>query len=195
MAVAKKRTDEAIEGALTPHRAAQMVEKARWAAASFATYRRAEVLAITRAVAEAAAASARKYADWAVEETGFGNADHKEIKNRLCSTGLYEHYKNENFTDFRIDPDRKIVEIPKPAGVIFALTPSTNPVSSVFYKAIIALLTRNAIVFSPHPYAKACCADAARLIGAAAASAGAPDGVVQVIDEPSLPLIDAIMKS
>ncbi len=88
-----------------------------------------EVLSIARAVAEAAAASARKYAEWAVEETGFGNADHKEIKNRLCSTGLYEHYKDENFTDFRIDPDTKMVEMPKPAGVIFALTPSTNPVS------------------------------------------------------------------
>ena len=55
------------------------------------------------------------------------------------------------------------MEIPKPAGVIFALTPSTNPVCSVFYKAILALLTRNAIVITPHPYAKACCADAARL--------------------------------
>ena len=100
-----------------------------------------------------------------------------------------------NFTDFRIDAERKIVEIPKPAGVIFALTPSTNPVCSVFYKAIIALLTRNAIVISPHPFAKACCSDAARLIARAAEKAGAPDGVIQVIDEPSLPIIDAIMKS
>ena len=88
-----------------------------------------------------------------------------------------------------------MVAIPKPAGVIFALTPSTNPVCSVFYKAILALLTRNAIVISPHPYAKACCADAARLIARAAEKAGAPDGVIQVIDEPSLPVIDAIMKS
>ena len=79
--------------------------------------------------------------------------------------------------------------------MIFALTPSTNPVCSVFYKAIIALLTRNAIVISPHPYAKACCADAARLMARAAEEAGAPDGVIQVIDEPSLPIIDSIMKS
>src|SRR5687768_16720236 len=167
MAVAEQRTEEAIGSVLTPHRAAQMVEKARWAAASFATYRRAEVVAITRAVAEAGAASARKYADWAVEETGFGNPDHKEIKNRLCTTGLFDHYKDRNFTEFEVDETTKMVAVPKPAGVIFALTPSTNPVSSVFYKAIIALLTRNAIVISPHPYAKGCCAYAARLIDGA----------------------------
>lgn len=195
MAVAEKLDDLSAEEALTPHRAAQMVEKARWAAAAFASYRRADVLAIAEAVAAAAASEARRYAEWAVEETGFGNPDHKEIKNRLCSTGLLEHYRDWNFTDFRIDSERKIVEIPKPAGVIFALTPSTNPVCSVFYKAIIALLTRNAIVISPHPYAKACCSDAARLIARAAAKAGAPDGVVQVIEEPTLPIIDAIMKS
>src|SRR5687767_12221336 len=195
MAVAEKRADVGTEGALSPHTAAQMVEKARWAAAAFSTYGRADVLAIGKAVAEAGAANARKYADWAVEETGFGNADHKEIKNRLCSTGLFEHYKDRNFTDFEIDPATKMVAIPKPAGVIFALTPSTNPVSSVCYKAIIALLTRNAIVISPHPYAKGCCADAARLIAGAAERAGAPDGVIQVIEEPALPVINSIMKS
>lgn len=191
MPTAQERT----EAALTPHHAAQMVEKARWAAASYATFSRAEVLRIASAVAEAAAAQARRYADWAVEETGFGNPDHKEIKNRLCSTGLLEHYRDQNFTDIRIDPATKIVAVPKPAGVVFALTPSTNPVCSVFYKALIALLTRNAILVSPHPAAKACCADAARLIARAAEGAGAPDGTIQVIDEPNLPIIDAIMKS
>ncbi len=186
---------EDIEARQDPRRAAQMVEKARWAAAAFSTYSRAEVLAIARAVADAAAAEARRYAEWAVEETGFGNPDHKELKNKLCSIGLYEHYKNDNFTDFRVDPARKLVEIPKPAGVIFALTPSTNPVCSVFYKALLALLTRNVIVISPHPAAKACCADAARLIARTAEAAGAPDGVIQVIDEPAMPIIDFIMKS
>jgi acyl-CoA reductase-like NAD-dependent aldehyde dehydrogenase len=194
MAVAERRAD-VEEGGLSPYRAAQMVEKARWASASFATYSRGEVLGIAKAAAETGAAAARKYADWAVEETGFGNPDHKEIKNRLCSTGLFEHYRDRNFTDFRINPETKIVAIPKPAGAIFALTPSTNPVCSVFYKTILALLTRNAIVISPHPYAKACCADAARLLARAAEKAGAPDGVIQVIDEPSLPIIDAVMTS
>ena len=79
-------------------------------------------------------------------------AEHKEIKNRLCSIGLFEHYRNDELHRF---PHRRGSERSsrsrKPAGVIFALTPSTNPVCSVFYKAILALLTRNAIVISPHP--------------------------------------------
>jgi len=184
-----------MEGRLSPYGADQMLQKASWAAASFATYPRDAVLAIAEAVAAAAAAEARRYADWAVKETGFGDADHKEIKNRLCSIGLFEHYRDRNFTEHEIDADRKTIAIPKPAGVIFALTPSTNPVCSVFFKAILALMTRNAIVISPHPAAKACCADAARLIARAAETAGAPDGIIQVIDDPTMPLIDSIMKS
>jgi acyl-CoA reductase-like NAD-dependent aldehyde dehydrogenase len=180
---------------LSPYHAKQLVEKARWAASAFASYSRAEVLAIAEAAAKAAAAQSRKYADWAVEETGFGVPDHKEIKNRLCSIGLFEHYRNDNYTDYRIDAAHKTVEIPRPAGVIFALTPSTNPVCTVFYKALLALLTRNAIVVSPHPMAKKCCTDAAKLIARAAEEAGAPDGAIQVIEEPSLPIIDQIMKS
>ena len=179
----------------TPFSARQLVEKARWAAGAFATYSRGEVLAIAEAAARAAASEARKYGEWAVAETGFGVADHKEIKNRLCSIGLFEHYRDQNFTDFRVDAASKIVEIPRPAGVIFALTPSTNPVCTVFYKALLALLTRNAIVISPHPMAKACCTDAARLVARAAEQAGAPDGAIQVIEEPSLPVIDEIMRS
>jgi acyl-CoA reductase-like NAD-dependent aldehyde dehydrogenase len=183
------------EPGLTLHQAAQMVEKARWAAASFATYPRQAVLAVVEAMAKAGAAESRRYADWAVKESGFGNPDHKEVKNRLCSTGLYDHYKDHNFTDFQVDPEAKTVAIPKPAGVIFALTPSTNPVCSVFYKAIIALLTRNAVVISPHPAAKACGADAARLLARAAEQAGAPDGIVQVIADPTMPIITSIMTS
>ncbi|HET7717248.1 MAG TPA: aldehyde dehydrogenase family protein, partial [Bauldia sp.] len=178
-----------------PARVMQMVEKARWAAASYATYPRAAVMPIVAAVAKAAAAEARRYAEWAVEETGFGVVDHKEEKNRLCSIGLYEYYADQNFTDYVVDEVAKTVAIPKPAGVIFALTPSTNPVCSVFYKAILALFTRNAIVISPHPAAKACCADAARLVNRAAEGAGAPDGIVQVIDNPTLPVIERVMNS
>ncbi len=180
---------------LSAFHAKQLVEKARWAAGAFSSFSKREVLAVCKAVAEAAAAEARRYGEWAVKETGFGVAEHKERKNLLCSTGLYEHYKDHNFTDPHVDPARKMVEIPRPAGVVFALTPSTNPVCSVYYKALIALMTRNAIVLSPHPAAKACCADAARLMAHAAEKAGAPDGVIQVIEEPSLPIIDEIMKS
>jgi acetaldehyde dehydrogenase / alcohol dehydrogenase len=181
--------------ALSPFHAKQLVEKARWAASAFAGYARPEVLAIAEAAAKAMEAQARKYAEWAVEETGFGVADHKELKNRLCSIGLFEHYREENYTDYRVDAERKIVEIPRPAGVVFALTPSTNPISTLAYKALLALLTRNAIVISPHPMAKKCCTDAAKHMAKAAEAAGAPDGAIQIIEEPSLPIIEQIMKS
>ncbi len=172
-----------------------MVSRARWAGSAFASFRRNDVLRIAKAVADLGADTARHYADWAVAETGFGNADHKEIKNRLCSEGIYEYYKDHDFTRHRIDRDRKVIEIPRPAGVVFALTPSTNPVCSVFFKALLALLTRNAIVISPHPAARECCTDAAHKIAAAAENAGSPDGIVQVIENPTLDVIEGVMRS
>src|SRR5207247_2565848 len=84
-------------------------------------------------------------------------------------------YQDEDFVSPRIDPEAKIVSLPRPAGVVLALTPSTNPVCSVYFKIILALLTRNAIVVSPHPMASECCADAARLLAGAAPEGGAAD--------------------
>jgi acyl-CoA reductase-like NAD-dependent aldehyde dehydrogenase len=179
----------------TAFHAKQMVEKARWAAEAFSGYRRPEVLKIAKAVAEAGHAQARRYAQWAVEETGYGVVEHKAIKNQACSKGLYERYEDQDFTGTKIDAENKILEIARPAGVVFALTPSTNPVATVFYKIMLCLLTRNAIIISPHPMAKACCADAAKLLAKAAEEAGAPDGVIQVIEEPSLPIVETVMKS
>ena len=80
-----------------------------------------------------------------------------------------------------------------PAGVIFALIPVTNPVATIYFKTLLALMTRNAVILSPHPQAKACCADAARVLAEAAKAAGAPDGAVQVIDEPNIPLLEKLM--
>ena len=175
--------------------AGQMVEKARWAASAYSTFGRDAVMAIAEAAARAGHAKARHYAEWAVRETGFGVAAHKVIKNKACSTGIIDRYRGEDFTGFRIDAAKKIVEIARPAGVVFALTPSTNPVATVFFKIILALITRNAIIISPHPMAKECCSDAARLLAKAAEDAGAPDGVIQVIDQPSLPIVETVMKS
>ena len=145
------------------------------------------------AAAQAGAARAREYAEWAVRETGFGVAEHKVLKNLASSTGLVEAYAGHDYVTPRIDPVAKIVEIPRPAGVVLALTPSTNPVATVFVKALLALMTRSAVVVSPHPLARECSADAARALAAAAVAAGAPDGIIQVVDEPSVPLINALM--
>jgi len=174
-------------------RARMMLERAHWAASAFAGFDGARTLQVAQAAAEAGFAKAQHYADWAVRETGYGVVEHKKLKNELCSRGIFEHYKDADYVGKRIDPARKIVEFPRPAGVIFALVPSTNPVSTVFFKIVLALLTRNAIVISPHPMAKGCCADAAKLMAAAAEGAGAPDGVIQVIEEPTIPLIEALM--
>jgi acetaldehyde dehydrogenase/alcohol dehydrogenase len=181
-----------VEAAGVP-RARQMLERARWASRAFATYDQASVLRITEAVVEVAEAKAQHYAEWAVRETGFGVVEHKVIKNRLCSRGILDAYRDHDYVTPRIDVERKMVEVARPAGVVLALTPSTNPVSTVYFKILLALLTRNAVVLSPHPFAKECCSDAARALGDAAVAAGAPDGIVQVVEEPSIPLIDALM--
>ena len=79
--------------------------------------------------------------------------------------------------------------------MVFALIPSTNPISTLNFKILCALLTRNAIVMSPHPAARECCVDAARHLAAAAEQAGAPDGVIQIIEQPNIPLIEVFMRS
>jgi len=176
-------------------RVGMTLENARWAAGAFAGFNRTRTLAVASAVAAAGAARARDYADWAVRETGFGVAEHKAIKNQITSTGFYEHYKDHDFVGKRIRQNDKIVEIARPAGVVFALTPSTNPISTVYFKIMSCLMTRNAVVISPHPAAKACSIDAIDHLIEAARRAGAPEGVIQVVREPSLPLIDAYMRS
>ena len=174
-------------------RARAMLQRAEWAARAFARYDKQAVDRIVHAAARAGAAKAREYAEWAVRETGFGVAGHKVVKNLACSTGVVEAYAAHDYVTPRFDPLAKIVEVPRPAGVVLALTPSTNPVASVFFKSLLALMTRSVVVISPHPLAAACCADAARTLAEAAVAAGAPDGVIQVVDQPSVPLIDALM--
>ena len=173
--------------------AGHLLERARWAARAYAEYDQAAVSAIVTAVADAAHAAAERFAADAVAETGMGVVADKVVKNRACSRGIVEHYRGEDFVSPRIDTARKIVELPRPAGVVLALTPATNPVATVYFKVILALMTRNAVVVAPHPRAKKCCTDAARLLAEAAVDAGAPDGIVQVIDEPSIPLVEALM--
>ncbi len=176
-------------------RAEMILDRARWASRIFQRYDRETTQGIADAAARAAHAKAGDYAEWAVRETGFGVVEHKRIKNELTSVALVDHYRDWNFVDPRYDEDTGCVRIPRPAGVVFALAPSTNPVATVYFKVLCALMTRNAIVISPHPAARDCCVDAAGTLAEAAAGAGAPDGAVQVLEEISLPLVDEFMKS
>jgi acyl-CoA reductase-like NAD-dependent aldehyde dehydrogenase len=174
-------------------RARMMLQRAHWAATAFATYPADAVARIVEAVAEVAYQNAERYAEWAVRETGMGVVEHKRIKNEVCSRGILETYRDHDYASARIDAERRIVELPRPAGVVLALTPSTNPVCSVYFKVLLSLMTRNAVVVSPHPMARECCVDAARLLADAAVRAGAPDGCIQVVEEPTIPLIEALM--
>lgn len=182
-----KMPDVALE------QARMMLDRARWAAARMQKLDRTAVLRICEAVAKAGHARAQDFAEMAVRETGMGVVAHKVQKNQACSQGILDLYRNEDFISPRIQADRKIVELPRPAGVIFALVPVTNPVATVYFKTMLALMTRNAIILSPHPQAKGVCADAARVMAEAAKAAGAPDGSIQVIDAPTIPLIEALM--
>ena len=172
-----------------------MLQTAEWAAAAFAGFDRSRVEKIARAAVEAAHSHAGELAEAAVRETGFGVVEHKKLKNELTSRALLDHYANEDFCSARVLPDSKMVELPRPAGIVLALTPSTNPVCSVFYKVVLALITRNAIIVSPHPMARTCSVRAARLMAEAAEAAGAPSGVIQVVENPNLPLIGHVMRS
>ena len=183
-------TDAALQS-----RADTMLERARWAATVFERYDRAATLAIADAVAEAAHEHAARFAEMAVEETGFGVVAHKTLKNQLTARALVDHYRDHDYVNPRIDEARKVVELPRPAGVVLALTPSTNPVATLNYKVLLALMTRNAIVLSPHPAARGCCAEAARVLACAAVAAGAPEGVIQIVEAPSIPLVEAFMGS
>jgi acyl-CoA reductase-like NAD-dependent aldehyde dehydrogenase len=170
-----------------------MVERADWAARAYAKYDIATVNRIVDAAASALATRAQEFARDAVSETGFGVVEHKVLKNIACSTGIVETYRGQDFVSPEIDEVNKIVAIPRPAGVILALTPSTNPVATVSFKIILALMTRNSIIISPHPMAKKVCVAAAKAMAEAAVAAGAPDGIIQIVEDPSIPLINALM--
>ncbi|MCB1756265.1 MAG: aldehyde dehydrogenase family protein, partial [Gammaproteobacteria bacterium] len=172
-----------------------ILEQGHWATQVFQRYDREQVQAIVDAVAACIEENAARYAEWAVRESGFGVVEDKTLKNRLTGKPLVDFYRNDDFINPQIDSVAKIVRIPRPAGVVFALAPSTNPIATINFKVLIALMTRNAIVVSPHPAVRECCTDAVRTLAACAVAAGAPQACIQVIEKPTIPLIDCFMKS
>ena len=147
----------------------------------------AQLDAIVRAVAESFEAHAEELARQAVEETGFGNVGDKTVKNRFASGHVWEAIRDMKTVGVLNEhPEEKLWEVGVPVGVIAAIVPSTNPTSTVCYKAMIALKAGNAIVFSPHPKAIKCTLAAARIVAEAAERAGAPKGSVGCLTIPSL---------
>ncbi|MCG7521949.1 aldehyde dehydrogenase family protein [Ruegeria sp. Ofav3-42] len=169
-----------------------LMDRAQRAASKLSDMSIGQIEKIVRAVAQAASEQSEFYAEWAVRETGYGRVASKIEKNRLNSVPWLTADVSEYIRP-RVLTEEKMVEIPKPAGVIMALIPVTNPVCTVFFKSLIALQTRNAIILSPHPGAKACSTHALNLLHDAAVAAGAPPHALQIIPEPTVPLVQALM--
>jgi acetaldehyde dehydrogenase / alcohol dehydrogenase len=181
---------DAIEGEVE-----QLLNNAEEAARLFSTYSTAQVEKIVLAMGKAGQDKAEFYAQWVVRETGYGNVKDNVKKNLDCSVGLLERYQVADFIEPVVDYEQKILRFPKPAGIIAALIPSTNPVMTVYYKAIISMLTRNAVIFSPHPAAKECSIDVVNFMAEVAEKAGAPAGAIQTICEPGIPALEQLMAS
>ena len=143
--------------------------------------------AIVQAVSKAFHAAATELAELAVRETGFGNVEDKITKNKFASETVWEAIRDMKTVGvLKGGPGEKLWQIGVPVGVIAAIVPSTNPTSTVCYKAMIALKAGCSIVFSPHPKALECTLRAARIVAAAAEKAGAPAGSVACLTVPSL---------
>ncbi len=165
------------------------------AQATFATYSQEQVDEIFLKAAMAANNARITLAKQAVAETGMGIVEDKVIKNHFASEYIYNQYKDDKTCGIiEHDPDFGITKIAEPVGVVAAIIPTTNPTSTAIFKALIALKTRNGIIFSPHPRAKACTIEAARIVLEAAVQAGAPEGIIGWIDQPSVELSNAVMQ-
>lgn len=161
----------------------------------FAEFTQEQADEIFRQAAMAANDARIALAKIAVEETGMGIVEDKVIKNHFASEYIYNQYKDEKTCGVvESDPTSGITKVAEPVGVIAAVIPVTNPTSTTIFKSLIALKTRNGIIFSPHPRAKRSTIEAARIILQAAVKAGAPDGIIGWIDEPSVELTQFLMK-
>ena len=177
---------EALESAIMRTRKAQE---------TFATFTQEQVDKIFLAAASAANKARIPLAKMAVEETGMGVVEDKVIKNNYASEYIYNAYKDTK-TCGVIEEDKAFgtKKIAEPIGVIAAVIPTTNPTSTAIFKCLLALKTRNAIIISPHPRAKNSTIAAAKLVLEAAVKAGAPEGIIDWIDVPSLDMTNTVMK-
>lgn len=172
----------------------QRINQVRQAQEIYATFPQEKVDEIFRAAAMAANEARIYLAKMAVEETGMGIVEDKVIKNHFASEYIYNKYKDEKTCGvIEKDESSGIVKIAEPIGVIAAIVPTTNPTSTAIFKALLALKTRNGIIFSPHPRAKNSTIEAARIILKAAVKAGAPENIIAWIDEPSVELSQLLM--
>ena len=173
----------------------ELVEAAKEAQQELARMDQAQVDRIVRAIADAGVRNARRLAQMANEDTGFGIVDDKVIKNIFASRGVYEHIKDmKTIGEISRDDAKRLRTIAVPVGVIAGLIPSTNPTSTALYKAEIAIKAGNAIVFSPHPTALRCILETVKVIRQAVAEAGGNENLVSCITIPTMEATDNLMR-
>lgn len=170
-----------------------LVANARKAADIMKGFTQEQVDKVCAAMDAASVANEVKLGEMAVAETGIGRADHKAIKNHLGAHVVYEYFKDKKSVGV-IKEEEGVTYVAEPFGVIAAATPTTNPTSTVMFKALIALKSRNVIIFAAHPRAQKCSVEAARIMHEAAVSAGAPVNCIQWIDEPSIEATNLLFK-
>ncbi|HLK67863.1 MAG TPA: bifunctional acetaldehyde-CoA/alcohol dehydrogenase [Bryobacteraceae bacterium] len=176
---------------LTPERIAYLeglVTQARKAAEAFARFTQEDVDRIVKPMVLAGLENAHHLARLAFEETRMGVLEDKVLKNMVATEFVYNYVRDKRTVGImREFPERGLVEIAEPIGVIFAITPITNPTATVLFKCIMAIKSRNAMIFGPHPAAWRCCQEAVRIMYEAALQHGAPEGVFTCLESPTIP--------
>ncbi|HWY59679.1 MAG TPA: bifunctional acetaldehyde-CoA/alcohol dehydrogenase [Terriglobales bacterium] len=161
----------------------ELVSQAKTAAAVFTQFTQEDVDRIVKPMVLAGLGQAQYLARLAVEETKLGVMEDKVLKNMCATEFTYNSIKDKRTVGvIREFPERNLVEMAEPIGVIFSLTPITNPTSTVLFKCIMAIKTRNAIIFSPHPNAWRCCSEAVKIMYETALKHGAPEGVFTCLE-------------
>jgi succinate-semialdehyde dehydrogenase len=173
-----------------------LVEKAREAQKKLENYTQEQVDVLTRTIAKIVFDNAELLAKMAAEETRMGVYEHKIKKNQGKARILWNHMKGKKSVGIlRVLEEEGLVEIAKPKGVIGAVTPCTNPIVTPMCNAMYAVKSRNTVIIAPHPRAKKCAKYLVDLYNEAFAKLGAPENVIQVIDEPTVELTSMLMKA
>ena len=171
-----------------------MIEKVKIAQEQYSQFSQEQVDVIFKAAAKAANKARIPLARMAVEDTGMGILEDKIIKNHFASEYIYNKHKNAKTCGIvSVDEENGIKIVAEPLGILAGIIPTTNPTSTAIFKSLLALKTRNAIIFSPHPRAVKSTIAAAKIVYDAAVEAGAPENIIAWIDSPTMELSDALL--
>jgi acetaldehyde dehydrogenase/alcohol dehydrogenase len=165
----------------------KLVERAKLAAAEFAQFSQEEVDSVVKEMVMAGLRNTKRLARLAVDESKLGIFEDKVLKNFVATEFVWNHIKDKRTVGvIREFPERNLLEVAEPIGAILSITPITNPTGTVLFKCIACLKTRNTLIFSPHFRTATCCLESARVMAEAAEKAGAPEGVISCLEEPTI---------